>query len=101
MFGKKAPRSKSLRFDTQEELFRHLEAEVRQKMVKKAVKMGFWGSLSVDPNEVYISKEQADRSLRALENSFPGVKARREEKRMQDEISKEGPATPRPGKGRL
>lgn len=88
-------------FRTQEELSQHLEDEVRRQMAKKSIKMGFWGSISVDPNEMYVSKNQAERSIRVLEECYPALRARRIERKMQSDIPREGQVRSTPGKKRL
>lgn len=63
MFNKKKHQPK---INSSEELLQHVEKEVREEMNSQAITVGFWGSISVDPNKIYVSKEQADQSMRIL-----------------------------------
>ena len=65
MFNKK---KHQLKFKSSEELLQHVEKEVREEMNSQAITVGFWGSISVDPNKIHVSKEQADRSMRLLKD---------------------------------
>lgn len=66
MFGNKKPKKTRLTGQTAEEIVHHVEEQVRQEMIRKAVKVGLFGSITVDPNEVYVSKEQARYSMEVL-----------------------------------
>jgi hypothetical protein len=51
-----------------EELMEFFEETVRQKMHRESHSISFWGELRVDPNKVYVSREDAERSRKVLEN---------------------------------
>jgi hypothetical protein len=57
-----------------ESLIRELEKQVEREMRRKSISISFWGTLTLNPNEVYVSPEQAERSMKALETF---VQARR------------------------
>lgn len=61
-------------------LMEQVEHQVRAEMKQKAVKVGFFGGIQVDPKHVYVSKEQAEHSMRSLERLRAQRAARAEEK---------------------
>lgn len=81
-------------------LSRLAEEAVRQGMEGRAVKVGFWGSMSVDPSQVYVSRAQAQRAIQVLEAHCPSLKARRLEKKMGTDlpVARLTPSARKPGR---
>jgi hypothetical protein len=50
-----------------EEIFSALEEEVRREWRRKCLRVTFWGTMIVDPNYVFVTQEQAERSMKELE----------------------------------
>jgi hypothetical protein len=51
----------------QESLMREIEKRVEHDRRRKSISISFWGTLTLNPNEVYVSPEQAERSRREIE----------------------------------
>ena len=52
---------------TPEEIISALEEEVRREWRRKSLRVTFGGTMIVDPNYVFVTQEQAERSMRELE----------------------------------